>query len=66
MKKIYSLFMALCVVLCATANSTLAVDYPVNPAKVTKAEKVMKQVSQEASRQAMVITYKLALGLCCG
>ena len=53
MKKIYSLFMALCVVLCATANSTLAVDYQVNPAKVTKAEKVMKQVSQEASRQAI-------------
>ena len=53
MKKIYSLFMALCIVLCATANSTLAVDYQVNPAKVTKAEKVMKQVSQEASRQAI-------------
>ena len=53
MKKIYSLFMALCVVLCATANSTLAVDYQVNPAKVTKAEKVMKQTSQEASRQAI-------------
>ena len=53
MKKIYSLFMALCVVLCATANSTLSVDYQINSAKVAKAEKVMKQTSQQASRQAI-------------
>ena len=62
MKKIYALFMMMCVVLGAIANPNYCVDKKfvaaqkaetINPAKVAKAEKVTKQVSQEASRQAI-------------
>ena len=62
MKKIYALFVMMCVVLGAIANPIYCVDKKfvaaqkaetINPAKVAKAEKVTKQVSQEASRQAI-------------
>ena len=62
MKKIYALFMMMCVVLGAIANPNYCVDKKfvaaqkaetINPAKVAKAEKVTKQVSQQASRQAI-------------
>ena len=62
MKKIYALFMMMCVVLGAIANPNYCVDKKfvaaqkaetINPAKVAKTEKVTKQVSQQASRQAI-------------
>ena len=69
MKKIYSLFMALSIVLCATANSTYVVDRQldlsnakttkvakqINPANADLTAKVNKQESfqQEVARQAI-------------
>ena len=49
MKKIYSLLMAFCMVLGATAGNVAGL----NPVKVAKVEKVTKQVNHEASRQAI-------------
>ena len=52
MKKIYSLFMALSIVLCAMANSPLFLEKQTSLKETTKAVKFNKQ----ESRQAMVET----------
>ena len=59
MKKIYSLFMALSIVLSVFAQPTnpvgrrLDLSNTINPTKVTKVEKVTKQAPQAAERQAI-------------
>ena len=56
MKKIYSFFMALSIVLCASANSTYSVDRPLelsNTINQTKVEKLTKQLPQGAARKAI-------------
>ena len=56
MKKIYSFFMALSIVLCASANSTYSVDRQLelsNKINQTKVEKLTKQLPQDAARKAI-------------